>query len=361
VGAKVPEDPVDPRHSRLGRRLTRLWHAVQQHETLLWSLHSSYALLVGIGFMWLGTRHYVYLRLAVFHLAFIWTTSLVAVPVLERTRLPAAWQGRARRLVNYFHRAFYQQLLFFLLPIYYASATWGARNMAFVGLVGVSAAVSTLDVFYDRHLSMKRGLMGVFFAFNLFVGLNAMLPVVWSIDHLWTLRLSGALALLAFLTMAYRLGDLRRLGTWLIIAASALSILAVVEWGREFVPPAPLRLVAPQFGYGFDTDRLQLQSPAGQLSPGFSAPLYALTPIYAPLGLDSRVAHRWYVGDTPLSLSAFITVRGGRAEGFRMWTRRFLRPVPAGSDVRVDVLTEAGQLIGRTSIPVVSPVNLAPR
>jgi len=89
--------------------------------------------------MWLGTKNFNYLRLAVFHIAFIWLSSL-ALPWLSHwRRLPEHWRRRLRLLINYFQRNFYQQLLFFILPIYFLSASWGAGNMLFVGLLAVSA------------------------------------------------------------------------------------------------------------------------------------------------------------------------------------------------------------------------------
>lgn len=94
-------------------------------------------------------------------------------------------------------------MLFFLLPIYYASATGSSWNMLFVAFVAVSALLSTLDVVYDRHLSVRRGLMAVFFAFNLFACINVMLPLVWRISNAAAMRASAGLALVAFVTILF--------------------------------------------------------------------------------------------------------------------------------------------------------------
>ena len=45
---------------------------LHRHQDKLWWFHSFYSLLLGVGVMWLGTRHFAYLRVAVFHIAFIW-------------------------------------------------------------------------------------------------------------------------------------------------------------------------------------------------------------------------------------------------------------------------------------------------
>jgi len=66
---------------------------LNRHQDKLWWFHSSYSLLLGVGVMWLGTKNFAYLRLAVFHIAFIWLSSL-ALPLLARARAKAF---RARR------------------------------------------------------------------------------------------------------------------------------------------------------------------------------------------------------------------------------------------------------------------------
>ena len=46
-------------------------------------------------------------------------------------------------------------------------------------------------------------LMAVFFAFNLFVCINVMLPLVWRISNAAAMRMSAALALIAFITILF--------------------------------------------------------------------------------------------------------------------------------------------------------------
>jgi len=194
---------------------------LNRHQDKLWWFHSSYSLLLGVGVMWLGTKNYAYLRLAVFHIAFIWLSSL-ALPLLARLqRLPEDWRHRLRLLINYFQRNFYQQLLFFILPIYYLSATWGAPNMLFVLLLTVSALLATMDIVYDRYLSVNRRLLAVFFAFNLFACFNVMLPVVWNFKNSFALRLSAMLALAGFISFSLTLHEVKRRDRLLLIIAAA--------------------------------------------------------------------------------------------------------------------------------------------
>jgi hypothetical protein len=323
---------------------------LRRHQAVLWWIHSGYALAIGVGVMWIGSRNYTWLRLAVFHVAFIWATSLIVPMLVARAAEGSAWWTRARRLINYFNRNLYQQILFFVLPIYYASATWGTWNMVFVALVGAVATLSTLDLFYDHHLSVKRGVSAVFFAFNLFATVNLMLPVVWRIGHAEALWASAGLSLAAFLTIGYRISELGRRRVWLAGAATAALFAALIRWGAFLVPPAPLQLTAATVGTGFDRSRLAVQSPVTALEPGWSGRLYALTAIRAPLGLADGVAHRWYENGVLRHQSRIYRVEGGRPEGFRLWTFHQIGRVREGDRVRVDVVTDTGQLIGRVEV-----------
>lgn len=332
--------------------MRRAWAWLQEHEGLLWWLHSAWALAFGIGVMWLGARNFEWLRVAYGYIAFIWATSLLLPSLIAHRRLSPRYRDLARLIVNYFNKNFYQQLLFFVLPVYAASVTWGAPNTLFVALVAASAILSTFDVVYDQHVSMSRDLTAVFFAFNLFVCANVALPILWSISNHHAMRLSGALALLGFVTLRFRPRDLAQAGVRVALLASAALLAVFIEWGRPLVPPAPLRLVSTDFGLQIARPRPAVPSPISQLSPGFRGRVYAVSAIYAPLGLKERVRHRWTADAAEVHRSPYYTVTGGRREGFRLWTSALLPALPPGGRVEVLVETEGGQLIGRARLPV---------
>ncbi len=327
----------------IGRFLAR-------HQDKLWWFHSFYSLLLGIGVMWLGTKNFTYLRLAVFHIAFIWLSSLF-LPVLARIRrIPPPWPRRIRLLINYFQRNFYQQLLFFILPIYYISATWGAANMLFVLLLAVSALLATLDIIYDRYLTVKKWLPAVFFAFNLFACINVMLPVVWNFRNFFALRLSALLALVGFATFSIVQRGVSLRDRLLSILAAALLLAGISEIGRPFIPPAPLRLIESGFGLGWDELNDRLSGRLSELPGGGPIKIFVLSAIEAPLGLKDRVSHRWYLNGRLVYRSPLILLSGGRKNGFRLRTFRTLKNIGAASLLRVDVRTAAGQLIGRARL-----------
>ncbi len=326
--------------------IRRLGAWLHRHQEKLWWLHSLYALGLGVGFMWLGKRNFTYLRIAVFHIGFIWLSSLLLPKLAKNPRLSRRGAAPLRLVVNYLNKNLYQQMLFFALPIYYASATPSSLNIVFVALVGLSALLSTLDVIYDRHLAAKRGLTAGFFAFNLFALINVMLPILWSVSNTLATRVSAVAAFLGFLTLGYPESPSFKRRAALIVA-SAVLILGGEEAGRSLIPPAPLRLGGVVLGAGFDRESLSVVAPLSELKTGGPARFYGLASIKAPLGLRETLQHRWYLNDKLVCASPFYSVVGGREAGFRLWTSCTFASIPRGAELRLDLRTEGGQLVGR--------------
>lgn len=325
---------------------------LRRHETTLWWLHSAYALLVGLLAMWLGARDFAWLRLVVLYIAFIWVTSLFLPSIARHPRLSAIWRERVRLAVNYFHKNFYQQLLFFVLPLYYASTTFPSRNTLFLVLLALSAVLSTLDIVYDRYLSVRRPFMALFFAFNLFACINVMLPVLWSVSNYRALGASGILATAGFASVLYRGTERGARARMLVLGAAALLLLVIVVF-RSFIPPAPLRLARVEFGSA--VRNLRIAAPMACLPQSFSGKLAGLTSVVAPMGLREEVRHLWYLDGRLLYASPHYSMTGGRKEGYRIWTQITWTPDLRGRIVTLDVETRAGQLIGRATLAPCPP------
>ena len=325
----------------------------RRHKEKLWWFHSGYALLLGIGIMWLGARNYNYLRVTVLHVGFIWLSSIFLPRLLLHPRVSARWAARLRLVVNFFNKNLYQQVLFFILPIYYVSATLSSGNFIFVVALGLSALLSTLDIIYDRHLSARRSLTAIFFAFNLFAMINVMLPVLWSVSNTWTTRIAALLAALGFATLYNPLSRWKRLRV-AFGALAACSFVALVESGRAYIPPAPLRLVGAEFGSAFQRESMRAEQALSELVDDQAVRLWSVTAIRAPLGLKEKVQHRWFQNGRLLWASPFYEVTGGREEGFRLWTVYNFDMIVPATELRVDVTTEGGQLIGRARLKTAS-------
>lgn len=325
------------------------------HETQLWWLHSLWALAFGIGVMWLGSRHFAYLRIAILHVAFIWVTSMALPYIVRGGALSRVWRTRAQLVINYFNKNFYQQVLFFILPIYWLSTTPDSRNVLFVVLLATAALLSTMDLIYDRHVAVRRVLTALFFAFSVFAGAAAALPILWQIQSVAALWMAAVIAGLGATTLVLSERRIDWQRTWFAGGLIVLGLFLMVEYGRPFIPPAPLRIQSAAFGTQVDmTDGPRISKTIDATPTDPRGQVYVVIAIYAPRGLHDRVRHVWYHGQQPLKRSRWYDLDGGRAEGYRLWTPLSLTPDLAGKALRVDVETEGGQLIGRAHLAAAS-------
>ena len=344
--APAPE-PLIAVAEPVGRLVARLKIFIEAHEAGLWWIHSAWALAFGVGVMALGATKPSYTQIIMFHIGFIWLSSLFLPILLRIPKLSGRWAGRIRLAINYLSKNFYQQLLFFSLPIYYLSATFWSRHLAFLTLLAALAVLSTLDIVYDRYLSVKWPMAALFLAFSAFASLNVMLLVLWAISNSLALYLSALFALGLFASMVYRFTRIRGTAFWGSLGACTLGVLLVVRLGAPLVPPATLSLGQVTFARAVDRSSRQPITPFTSLPAGYQGRLTALTPIRAPFGLTEYVRHRWYLDGELFYSSAPHEFRGGRSAGFRYWTAIRLKPGMAPKSVRVDVVTATGQLIGR--------------
>jgi hypothetical protein len=154
---------------------------------------------------------------------------------------------------------------------------------------------------------------------------------------------------LGFVTLGYPAA-----GSFIRRAALALGagvlFFALVELGRPFIPPVPLRIASVAFGTSFDRESLQMLAPITELKTNAAGQLYGLTAIRAPLGLREKLRHRWFENGNLVCASALHDVVGGRTEGFRLWTSCAIGRVGASTNIRLDLETEGEQLVGRATL-----------
>lgn len=335
------------------RLIGKIYRYLHERETLLWWCHSVWSFLFGIAVMVLGAKKPTYARIILFHIGFIWATSLF-LPMLRRLpRLSPAWAERLRLLVNYFNKNFYQQLLFFVLPIYYASTTFPSRNAVFFAVLVLSAVLSTLDVVYDRYVSVYWYLTAIFLAFNAFVSVNVMLLVLFATRNEIALYLSTLPAAAIFVSMLYRFAGLRGQSLGMVTAGVGCFLIFVVHFSTPLIPPVMVSLGDVSFGTA--VIRRTIPNPMSELPPNYHGRLAVLAPIKAPFGLTAKIRHTWYrdgrlIPSADKDSQRFRAISGGRKEGYRYWTVRTIQEGWNPKRVSVDVEMSSGQLIGRASL-----------
>jgi hypothetical protein len=250
-------------------------------------------------------------------------------------------------------QSLYHGVLLFVLPAYYAATTLGSRDVFFLVAVAGGALLTAVDPWYRRLVGPRPWLGHALLAFSIFAALNVALPLV-GLRPILALEMSAVLAVVALLPAFRRHGTVgwtRAFGRALIFAGLA----AVLVWfGRGLVPPAPLfitRAVAARTVHMLEpVDAIDGSIPAATVAEWRE--LAAYTAVYAPGGLQQGIAHVWSRNGAVVARIPLSPVRGGRAEGFRTWSRRTDLKPPLAGRYRVDVVTASDQLIGRLRFTV---------
>jgi len=265
-------------------------------------------------------------------------------------------ERRRRRVgnfvVNFVTQSLQQELLFFSLPFLIGATKRDAGQLAFTGLVGVAALLTTIDPVYERLIATKAARRMSFHAFCSWIAALVVLPMVLAVP----LEIALPLSLLAvgawlLLTLPMSLYSLPRWGTRVAWVVGMIGVPLIFWELRAQLPPAGLAVVDARVTQTID-----------ELTPGapvrsvrledLSAGVVAFAAIRAPAGLAQTVIFEWRHNDERERIEAQI--QGGRADGFRLYTRKHLFPADSLGRWTVDVLTPQEQLLERLEFLVES-------
>ena len=221
-----------------------------------WWLHSVGALSVGVGVMILARKGLSYADEILIVLAVSWLLMFVALRLIvgPSNRPPDEQAPRkgVHVLTNYVVKNLYQQMFFFLVPMYASSATWSlsAPNWWLVPLLLVFAILSTMDLVFDNFVMERRILNLVVYGVALFGVLNLMLPVVLGIGHFPALLIAAGATAPAVALLAFPVRSVAR-PRGLLITGAVSAILVVGVWpGRVLVPAVPMVMLEGAVGHG---------------------------------------------------------------------------------------------------------------
>lgn len=153
-----------------------------------------------------------------------------------------------------------------------------------------------------------------------------------------------------------------------LVAPAIISILLVIAYLMNWVPPVPLvlkqHLACQNFektDYSCDVDEPTFLQKIGLSSPTVHKiegnEVYFLASVYAPAKLKAEIEYRWYYDDpatgkfklTDKISSSRMTINGGRETGFRSFSRK--KNVPPGK-YRVEIAYKNGAVIGSGAFEV---------
>jgi hypothetical protein len=243
VASAAPDSSEQP--SRLKRILRKAW----------W-LHSGVALAFGVGVMLFARAGLHYADKVMIALLASWLLLFIALRFITGPANRREDEGFARRGIrvatNYVIKQFYQQMFFFLTPLYASSATWSLSswNWWLAPILLVCAVISTMDLVFDHFVMERRWLASSMYGLAMFSLLNVLLPLVMGLDHLTALIVAAAATPTSVALLSFSVRQVLSPQGALITLGTTGGLLAAVWYGKTVIPPAPLAMYETSVGHG---------------------------------------------------------------------------------------------------------------
>jgi hypothetical protein len=321
----------------------------------LWWLHSGFALSFGVGVMLFARAGLKYADKVMVALLGSWLLMFIAFrfitgPANRREDEKLIRKG-IRVATNYIIKQFYQQMFFFLTPLYASSATWSfaSWNWWLPPLLLVCAVLSTMDLVFDNFVMEHRFVASGMYGLAMFGMLNVMLPLLVGVDHFTGLVIAAAAtpASVAFLSFSVR-QVLSPQGAVLMLGMTAL-LLAGVTYGKRVIPPAPLAMSETTVGHGTLGSYECLPPSKHMIRASQLDGLRCGSMLREPGGLKEAVVHVWThrghaVG--PAIRPDVLVCDDGDAVVVRSYLPKDRLPADPTGKWACETYTAGGQLVG---------------
>ncbi|MDX2087327.1 MAG: DUF5924 family protein [Kofleriaceae bacterium] len=344
-------DPNAPPPSRLRRIVRRLW----------W-FHSLFALAFGVGVMLFARAGLAHADKVMMALFISWALMFVALrfivgPTNRRENEGVARKG-VRVATNYIIKQFYQQMFFFLTPLYASSATWSLSsvNWWIAPLLLACAVVSTMDLVFDNFIMERRWLAAAMYGLAMFGVLNVMLPLVAGFDHRNSLIIAALATPTSVALLSFSVKQVLSPQGVLLTLATSGALLGAVWYGRVAVPPAPLAMPESAVGHGTLGSYECLPGSKHEIRSDQLDGLRCGSLLREPGGLKETVVHAWSHNGRELARVSPVHMRcDGDGEVFRSEFPSALMPRDPLGTWACTTYTIGGQLVGVRKFKVVAP------
>jgi hypothetical protein len=253
-------------------------------------------------------------------------------------------------VVNLVSQSLQQELLFFSLPLLIGSTQRDTGQIVFTTLVSAAALLSTIDPVYERMIATRAARRMSFHAFCSWIAALVVLPMVLLVPLERALPISLlAVGAWLILTLPLSLRSLPRRRMKLAWVVGMLGVPLVLWQLRAHLPAAGLAVVDARITRTIE-----------DLTPGppvrrvrreeLAEGVVAFAAIRAPAGLSQQVIFEWRHNGERERIVAEI--RGGRADGFRLYSRKRRFPENSVGLWTVDLLTPQEQLLERLQFVV---------
>ncbi|HEY5947979.1 MAG TPA: DUF5924 family protein [Kofleriaceae bacterium] len=344
------EPPVQP---SLFRRIIRK----------AWWLHSGFALSFVVGVMLFARAGLHYADKVMIALLGSWLLMFIALrfivgPANRREQENVIRKG-VRVATNYVIKQFYQQMFFFLTPLYASSATWSlaSLNWWLAPLLLVCAVVSTMDLVFDNFIMERRLLASAMYGLAMFAMLNVMLPLLFGLDHLTGLVCAAAATPTSVALLSFSVRQVMSPQGALLTIGITGALLAGVWFGRTVIPPAPLAMPETTIGHGTVGSYECLPASKHNLRANQLDGLRCGSMLREPGGLKEPVVHVWtFRGQRiiPPIKPEELQCDDGDATVFRSYFPSELLPKDPTGKWSCATYTLGGQLVGLRKFEVLT-------
>jgi hypothetical protein len=351
-GKPEPADPAAPPPSRFKRLLKSLW----------W-FHSFFALAFGVGVMLFARAGLAHADKVLMALFVSWLLMFVALRFIVGPTNRREQEGLTRKGVrvatNYVIKQFYQQMFFFLTPLYASSATWSlsSLNWWIAPVLLVCAIVSTMDLVFDNFIMERRLLASAMYGLAMFGVLNVMLPLVGGFDHLSGLVIAACATPASVALLSFSVKQVVSPQGALLTVALSGALLGAVWFGRAAIPPAPLAMPETAVGHG-PLGPLECLPPSKHVLRAHQLVGHQLrcgSLLREPGGIKEPVVHVWTLDGREIDRVAptRLPCDGDDAVFVSFITEGRIPTDPTGRWT-CTTLTEGGQLVGVRKFRVIS-------
>lgn len=269
---------------------------------------------------------------------------------LVRRYLEGRKPGVGKLVANFVTQSLQQEMLFFSLPLILGATQLHPGQLVFTTIAVMAAALTTLDPIYERYIAARAATRLAFHAYCSLIAAVVVLPMVVRLPLEQTLPLSllgvGVWLLLTAPMSLRSLQSKRLKALWLVSSTLAPLLFWMM---RSQVPAAGLVVTTAVLTHSI-TD-LEPGPPIQRLPQiELEQGMVAFAAIRAPSGMSQLVVFEWHHGDQSERMTAEI--RGGRATGWRTYSRKQVFPRDARGRWTVDILTPQRQLLKRLSFVV---------
>jgi hypothetical protein len=257
----------------------------------------------------------------------------------------ARWRNLLRLATATIAISLFRNVLFFLVPVWFTSSTLTSINIVAPLALAAAAGLSCFPNYFRAHVLDRPRARTLWSSSVLFAALVPATAVEISASPRLSLALAAAISWVVASLVSSREVLETKQGRLVLARGAGIAALACAL-AAPILPPVPVASLAAVTGtslHSREVDGIATRFPAG------TKRVVAWFAIQAPRNYRQGLRFAWYRDGEPAGHIVAKDVVGGREQGFR--TSSFTTAPQPGS-WRVDLLTDASQLIGRTRFTV---------